>query len=153
MIRNAPKTNYWRCDGTLVACQFAGAGCAFRWSIILTCLIFTFALIFHSHFSLSLFTFTFFFHFLPLTFFITFTFPLSLSNLISDFHFSLLVFHFHLIFSLTLHFYFWFSFSNFFFNRPPPSRNNCSHYVLTKKWHSPLCRPFPANPIAILIKY
>ena len=115
-----------------MACQFAGAGCAFRWSIILTCLIFTLALIFRSHFSLLLFTFTFYFHFLPFTFFITFTFPLSLSNLIFHLHFSLLVFHFHFshsLFTFTFGFHF---LTLLFFNRPPPSRNNCSHYVLTK---------------------
>ena len=104
-----------------MACQFAGAGCAFRWSIILTCLIFTFALIFHSPFHFSLFTFTVYFHFLTFTFFITFTFTLSLSNFICSF--ALFTFSFPLsLFPFTLNFYFWFPFSSpSFFQRSPTS--------------------------------
>ena len=118
MIGNPPKTNYYRCDGTLVACQFAGAGCAFRWSIILTCLIFTFALIFRFHFSLLLFTFTIYFHFLPFTFFHNFYF--STFTFQSYFSFALFTSSFPLsLFSFTLHFYFWFSFSNPFFQPSP----------------------------------
>ena len=152
MIRNAPKANYWRCDGTLVACQFAGAGCAFRWSIILTCLIFTFALNFHSHF--SLFTFYFYsllsffaFHFFHNFYFSTFTFQ-------SYFSFALFTSSFPLsLFSFTLHFYFWFSFSNSFFQPSPTFTQQLLSLRSHKKWHSPLCHPFPANPIAISIKY
>ena len=109
------------------------------------------------HFSLSLFTFHFLllqftFIFCLSLFFITFTFPLSLSNLTSHLHFSLLIFHFHFSHPLFT-FTFGFHFLTLFFQPSPTFTQQLLSLRSHKKWHSPLCHPFPANPITISIKY